>query len=84
MKKINDLNVLYHKRRVGRLVLYKDNFAVFEYDKEWIGDGFSISPFSLPLIQKVFIPKQAQTAFSPKCKFILRFRVVYTELRLIN
>ncbi len=59
MKKINDLNVLYHKRRVGRLVLYKDNFAVFEYDKEWIGDGFSISPFSLPLIQKVFIPKQA-------------------------
>ena len=39
------------------MALYKDRYAVFEYDKEWLAEGFSISPFSLPLEQKVFIPR---------------------------
>ena len=39
------------------MALYKERFAAFEYDKEWLIDGFAISPFSLPLEQKVFIPK---------------------------
>ncbi len=29
----------------------------FEYDESWLRNGFSISPFSLPLEKKVFIPK---------------------------
>lgn len=40
------------------MALYKGRLAAFEYDREWLADGFAISPFSLPLEQKVFIPKQ--------------------------
>lgn len=39
------------------MALYKNSLAVFEYSKEWLAEGFSISPFSLPLEKKVFIPK---------------------------
>ena len=39
------------------MAVYKNVLAAFEYDKEWLAEGFSISPFSLPLQQKVFIPK---------------------------
>ncbi len=39
------------------MALYKEHFAAFEYDQEWIADGFAISPFSLPLEQRVFMPK---------------------------
>lgn len=59
MEKINYLDVFYHRRKVGKMALYKNSLAVFEYDKDWIVDGFSISPFSLPLMQKVFIPKMS-------------------------
>lgn len=57
METITNLDVFYHKSKVGRMALYKNNLTAFEYDKEWIAGGFSISPFSLPLIHKVFIPK---------------------------
>lgn len=57
MKKIDKLEVFYHKRRVGYMALYKNHLAAFEYDQDWLIDGFSISPFSLPLEKKVFIPK---------------------------
>lgn len=57
MKKINKLDVMYNSRKVGTLALYKEKLAAFEYDKDWLADGFSISPLSLPLEQKVFIPK---------------------------
>lgn len=56
MKTITHLNVFCHNRKVGTLAPYKKIFAVFEYEKEWLADGFSISPFSLPLEQRVFIP----------------------------
>lgn len=58
MRTTNRLNVTYHGRKVGTMALYKGRLAAFEYDREWLADGFSISPFSLPLEQKVFIPKQ--------------------------
>lgn len=57
MNKVNKLFVRYNGRLVGTMALYKDSLTAFEYDREWINDGFSISPFSLPLEQKVFIPK---------------------------
>ena len=50
------LNVYIGDRLVGALARYKDKYA-FEYDKEWLKDGYSISPFSLPLKEGVFIPK---------------------------
>ena len=57
MKTTDRLNVMCHGRKVGTMALYKGRLAAFEYDREWIAEGFSISPFSLPLEQKVFIPK---------------------------
>ena len=57
MDRIQQLNVFYHERKVGTLALYKEHLAAFEYDKEWVENGFPISPFSLPLEKKVFIPR---------------------------
>lgn len=57
MRKITELKVLYNGRKVGTMALYKNFLAAFEYDKEWLAEGFSISPYSLPLRQQVFMPK---------------------------
>lgn len=57
MDRIKQLNVFYHERKVGTLALYKERLAAFEYDKDWIESGFPVSPFSLPLRKKVFLPK---------------------------
>ena len=38
------------------MALYQGKLAAFEYDREWISEGFAINPFLLPLEQKVFIP----------------------------
>lgn len=57
MREINHLTVKYHDKVVGILAETKDGFGAFQYDKEWLRDGFSISPFSLPLEDRVFVPK---------------------------
>ena len=57
MDRINKLDVFYHDRHVGTMALYQNRLAAFEYSSDWIRDGFSISPFSLPLEKKVFMPK---------------------------
>lgn len=57
MKNKNILTVKYNNQLVGTLALHKRFLVAFEYDKEWIQNGFSISPLSLPLEKKVFIPK---------------------------
>ena len=57
MNRLNKLDVFYQEKRVGTMALYQNRLAAFEYDKDWLADGFSISPFSLPLEKKVFIPK---------------------------
>jgi len=57
MDKVRQLFVSYKNRKVGTLALHQDYFVAFEYDKEWLIDGFSINPFSLPLEKKVFVPK---------------------------
>lgn len=57
MKEINHVNVKYHERRVGTLAKTKDGYGAFQYDREWLADGFPISPFSLPLQDRVFVPK---------------------------
>lgn len=57
MNRTNKLLVRYNGRLVGTMALYKKSLAAFEYDNEWLQNGFSISPFSLPLEKKVFIPK---------------------------
>ena len=42
---------------VGTLALYKGRLAAFEYSDNWLQNGFSISPFELPLQKKLYIPK---------------------------
>lgn len=51
------LKVFYNDILVGTLAKTPNRVVAFEYDSEWLNNGFSISPFSLPLIKKVFIPK---------------------------
>ncbi|MCL2443869.1 MAG: type II toxin-antitoxin system HipA family toxin [Treponema sp.] len=49
------LNVFYKNRRVGRIAQTPERLLAFEYDAGWLSDGFSISPFKLPLEKRVFI-----------------------------
>lgn len=51
------LKVFYNNILVGTLAKTPERVVAFEYDSDWLNNGFSISPFSLPLIKKVFIPK---------------------------
>lgn len=57
MDKLSRLDVFYHDRPVGTMALYQNRLAAFEYDSDWLADGFSLNPFSLPLEKKVFMPK---------------------------
>ncbi len=52
---LNSLKVKYKGRNVGLLAITGDKKVAFSYDEEWLKNGFSISPFSLPLENKVFI-----------------------------
>ncbi len=52
--KIDQLAVYMDDKRVGRLAMNEQRLCVFEYDRNWLRDGFSISPFHLPLERGVF------------------------------
>lgn len=46
---IQAVNVIYHGRKVGTLSVATKEACQFEYDKDWLVNGFSISPLKLPL-----------------------------------
>ena len=56
MKQNKALQVLFDNRVVGTLALAANHKVVFQYDDSWLDKGFSISPFSLPLENQVFVP----------------------------
>ena len=56
MKQNKALQVLFDNRVVGTLALAANHKVVFQYDDSWLEQGFSISPFSLPLENQVFVP----------------------------
>ena len=58
MKENSTLEVRYEDRSVGTLALTVDHRVAFSYSDEWLKTGFSINPFSLPLENRVFIPKK--------------------------
>lgn len=59
MKQVNKLSVMYRGRKVGELSMTPDNRrCAFQYDKEWLTSGFSISPLDLPLKPDLFIAKE--------------------------
>ena len=58
MMKTDRLTVNYNGRPVGTLSLTPDKkLCAFEYAKEWLLDGFSISPLELPLRTGLFLTK---------------------------
>lgn len=57
MNRIKQLKVYYEEKLVGTLALTNNGLVAFQYSDEWLREGWSISPISLPLTKKVFIPK---------------------------
>ncbi len=57
MESYKSLEVSMHGKPVGTLATYQGRFTAFQYSDAWLNDGFAISPFSLPLQKKVYIPK---------------------------
>lgn len=57
MVNVKKLDVVIDSVRVGTLAVADGYRCAFEYSEEWLMNGYSISPFSLPLEKKVFVPK---------------------------
>ncbi|HAV91003.1 MAG TPA: toxin HipA, partial [Eubacterium sp.] len=53
---LKSLKVKYNGRYVGTLAMMKNGMIAFSYDDSWLEEGFAISPFSLPLEKRVFVP----------------------------
>ena len=46
-------------RKVGELAMAPDNrHCVFQYSREWLADGFSVSPLELPLRQDLSLHRR--------------------------
>lgn len=59
MNSVVKLIVSYHDRIVGSLSMTPDKrLCVFQYDREWLAHGFSISPLDLPLKSDLFIARE--------------------------
>lgn len=52
------LEVYCHGSLVGYLAETPDHMIAFQYSDSWLRDGFSISPLSLPLNSRVFVPPE--------------------------
>ncbi len=52
---VNKLEVFANKKKVGTLALSKSKHVIFQYDANWIENGFSLNPFKLPLSDMVFV-----------------------------
>ena len=50
--------VFLNGRHVGTLAETAGRKVAFAYTKDWLGTGFAISPFSLPLEERVFVPEK--------------------------
>ena len=57
MENYSHLEVNTDGEHVGTLAMYQGRFIAFEYSDNWLQSGYSISPFTLPLQKKLFIPK---------------------------
>lgn len=49
MKANKVIHVFFDKKPVGTLAFAPSHKVAFEYCDDWLQNGFSISPFSLPL-----------------------------------
>jgi len=51
---VKKLTVKYRDRTVGYLAMIEEAGIAFQYDDRWVKDGFSISPISLPLSDRIY------------------------------
>ena len=58
MNEIKEIQVKMNQQDVGRMALTSDHLCAFEYSSDWLANGFSISPFYLPLKKEVFVAKR--------------------------
>ena len=56
MVKPDRIDVFLGAKHVGTLA-ETNHAAAFQYSDEWLAEGFSISPFSLPLERRLYVPK---------------------------
>lgn len=54
----NFVEVWLSNSLVGRIALTSEGLCAFEYDANFLENGFSISPYALPLEKKVFIAER--------------------------
>ena len=57
-KGTNKVEVYFNNELIGRLALTPEGLCAFEYDAAFLKNGFSVSPFYLPLRSGVFIAKR--------------------------
>ena len=57
MKQIKSIDVFFNDNLVGKLALSNNGLCAFEYDSNFVKNGFSISPLELPLKNGVFLAK---------------------------
>ena len=55
MQDITKVDVYAGDRLIGTIAEYDRGRTAFEYSAQWLATGFSISPFSLPLKQQLFV-----------------------------
>lgn len=58
MNKVNVIEVFMHGVKIGKMALTPDMLCAFEYEPAYLINGTSISPFTLPLKQELFIAKR--------------------------
>ena len=56
MREINKIDVHLGDKHVGALAVTR-HLTAFQYSDEWLESGYSISPLSLPLEKKLFMPR---------------------------
>ncbi len=56
--KTNKVILFFDKKLVGTVAFTPSHKVAFEYCDDWLQNGFSSSPFSLPLKRQVFIPQK--------------------------
>jgi serine/threonine-protein kinase HipA len=58
VKSVDSINIFMNSQAVGRMGLSPERLCVFEYAPEFLLNGFSISPFYLPLRAGIFTARR--------------------------
>jgi len=57
VKELSQIDVFLNQQKIGTLALTKEGVCAFQYDADFIENGFSISPFFLKLSNDLFLAK---------------------------